>query len=175
VRVDSATVAAVSMQCTHSNCTIGNYGARTLKRYVCGCHHSAFSATGAVLASPATRPLKIYATTFDGSKAVLTIPELPTSGVEDDAVVPEATFLAQNFPNPFNPSTSIRFGIAAGTRVQIHLYSMVGTRVATIVDAAMPAGSHSVLFDAADLPSGEYLLQLHADGATLTRRMILSR
>lgn len=86
--------------------------------------------------------------------------------------------LAQNYPNPFNPSTVIRFAIAetqnlASLRTRLRVVDILGREVAVLIDRTMPAGSHSVTFDASNLPSGVYLYTLEVEGMTTTKRMVL--
>lgn len=81
--------------------------------------------------------------------------------------------LHPNYPNPFNASTRIVFNLAQAGRSRIEVYNALGQTVATPVDAVLPAGSHAVSFDAANLPSGTYFYRLHAGTFTDTRSMIL--
>ncbi len=86
--------------------------------------------------------------------------------------------LAQNVPNPFNPSTQIRFAIAetqdlASLRVRLRVVDILGRDVAVLVDGPMSAGSHSLSFDGSGLSSGVYLMVLEAGGMRQVRRMSL--
>ncbi len=89
--------------------------------------------------------------------------------------------LAQNHPNPFNPSTTIRFHIPLASRARLEVFSAHGSRLATLVNDELAAGDHSVNFNAAGLPSGTYFYRLTTTGETtttpqtLTRRMTLIR
>lgn len=83
--------------------------------------------------------------------------------------------LMQNFPNPFNPSTTIAYEVPRRTHVRLHLCDLLGRRVATLVDAIQAPGDYSLVLDAAGLPSGSYFLNLRADSRTRTRRLILVR
>ena len=87
--------------------------------------------------------------------------------------IPETFQLSQNFPNPFNPSTSIRFSLPEASFVNLTVYTLTGKAVATLVDGTQPAGSYSVSFDASNLSSGIYLYRLQTDRNTLTRKMTL--
>ncbi len=75
---------------------------------------------------------------------------------------PSEVELKQNYPNPFNPSTNIEFTIPNTVEVQLDVYNVAGQRVATLVDEHMSAGTHTVTFDASDLPSGVYIYRLTA-------------
>jgi hypothetical protein len=94
-------------------------------------------------------------------------------GIEDDGVSPESFALDQNFPNPFNPSTVIRYQKSVSGHTRLTVYDVLGREVAVLVDGIMPAGAHQVTFDASSLASGMYLYRLTAGGQVITRRMML--
>lgn len=96
----------------------------------------------------------------------------PTSD-EPGTALPEAFTLAQNFPNPFNPSTAIRFDLPAAAHVELTVYDGLGREVRRLVDAQLGAGTHHATFEAADLPSGVYFYRITAGAFTQTRRMVL--
>jgi hypothetical protein len=98
----------------------------------------------------------------------------PVSAGETPAV-PQATSLAQNFPNPFNPVSTIEFGLPAAGVVHLEVFDMLGRHVATLVRGEYPAGAHRVTFDAKGLASGMYLYRLESGSFTETRKMILLR
>jgi bacillolysin len=91
------------------------------------------------------------------------------------AEIPQTVLLEQNFPNPFNPETQIRFLIPATGKVTLRVYDILGREVATLVDAQRPAGVHTVPFDGSGLSSGVYLYRLDAGGVTQSRRMLLTK
>jgi hypothetical protein len=81
-----------------------------------------------------------------------------------------------NFPNPFNPSTEIRFDLPADSRVDLIVYNSLGQAVRTVLDnERMGAGTHQIYFDAAALPSGLYFYRLSAGGAAQTAKMVLMK
>ena len=89
-----------------------------------------------------------------------------------------ATELLANYPNPFNPSTTIRYRLASPGRVQLMVFDAAGRRVRTLVDEERAAGSHDVTFDGRDdagaaIASGVYFYRLDADGFSQTRKMVL--
>ncbi|MEZ4702787.1 MAG: T9SS type A sorting domain-containing protein [Rhodothermales bacterium] len=87
-----------------------------------------------------------------------------------------ATFhLSQNYPNPFNPSTRIQFALNDAAPVRLAVYDLLGREVRTLVDATRAAGTHTVTFDAGDLPSGVYFYRIEAGAASETRRMVLMK
>ncbi len=101
--------------------------------------------------------------------------ENTTIGVE----IPETFELVQNFPNPFNPSTTIRFGLPQSSRVVLKIYNVLGQEVATLLDGVEKvAGNHNVVWDGKDqlgraVSSGIYLYQMRAGNVVLTRKMTL--
>ncbi len=78
-----------------------------------------------------------------------------------------------NYPNPFNPETTIRFQLPATAHVTVAVYDMTGREVAKLLDGTQGAGLHSVRFDARNLPSGFYLYRIQAGTAVHTGRMVL--
>jgi plastocyanin len=99
------------------------------------------------------------------------------SGLEDDAstVVPDVFKLDQNFPNPFNPVTTIGYDIPRASNVILNVYNVLGEKIATLVSARQPAGHYEVRWNAGNTPSGIYYYQITADGFTNVKRMILIR
>jgi len=100
---------------------------------------------------------------------------LLTDTEDVEAALPVEFALEQNYPNPFNPTTSIAFTIPNATPVQLDVFNVLGQRVATLVNGqTMPAGQHTVSFDASDLTSGMYIYRLQAGtGFSQTRTMML--
>ena len=92
-------------------------------------------------------------------------------GVEDDA--PAAFSVAQNAPNPFNPTTTISFNLVDAGNVSIEVYNVAGQNVDTIVDGFMDAGSHSVVWDASDFSAGVYFYTVKSVGLSRTMKMTL--
>jgi flagellar biosynthesis regulator FlaF len=79
--------------------------------------------------------------------------------------------LYQNYPNPFYPQTTIRFDLPRDQHVRIDLFTITGRRVATLEDAPLRAGRHSVQVDASALASGVYLYRLHSEEFTETGKL----
>jgi hypothetical protein len=86
--------------------------------------------------------------------------------------VPLTFALSQNYPNPFNPSTTISFDLPMGANVKLDVYNPLGQLVKTLVNAQMLSGSHSVLFDASQLPSGIYFYRLSANNYVESKKMV---
>jgi hypothetical protein len=107
---------------------------------------------------------------------VVTVGE-PNTGASDvaDFGVPAIARLHQNFPNPFNPRTRISFELSASTPVRLDVLDVQGRRVANLVKSVLEPGSHEVVFDGKDLPSGMYISRLVTAFGTAERKMMLVR
>jgi len=88
---------------------------------------------------------------------------------------PAGFLLHQNYPNPFNPTTTIRFSLAATGQVRLEVYSILGQRVATLVDGPVEHGEHQVQFQARGLSSGIYVYRLSVGRISTERTMLLVR
>ncbi|MBO6575307.1 MAG: S8 family peptidase [Rhodothermales bacterium] len=93
--------------------------------------------------------------------------------VHGDEALPQAIELDQNFPNPFNPSTTIGFRLQEAGHVLLEVFDLTGRRVSELVNATVGAGQHSVPFEASRLSSGRYLYRLTAGGTVHVRSMVL--
>ena len=96
-----------------------------------------------------------------------------TSTSTEDEYVPTSFALHQNYPNPFNPQTTIVFDLPNAGHVQIKIYSITGSEVATLVDSVLPATRHEITWDARGWPSGTYIYVVRAGDQSLSRRMVL--
>ena len=81
--------------------------------------------------------------------------------------------LAQNFPNPFNPSTKIAFSLPKQGNVTLKVYNMLGKEIATLVNEVRSIGNYEINFDGANLSSGVYFYKLEAEGFSEVKRMML--
>jgi len=99
--------------------------------------------------------------------------ELKQTEVEESLQAPVSFELYQNYPNPFNPSTTINFSIPEQDYVRLSVYDITGSKVATLVDNPVSAGSHSVIFDGSDFGSGVYLYKFESKGFNKTGKMLL--
>jgi hypothetical protein len=100
----------------------------------------------------------------------------PTNAIRVSGFKASTVFtLAQNFPNPFNPSTTITIELPRETKVNLGVYNTLGQKVAQLVDGIMPAGSHSVVFDASGLASGVYVYMMKAGDYFSTKKMTVVR
>jgi hypothetical protein len=86
---------------------------------------------------------------------------------------PERFELHQNFPNPFNPNTTIEFSVQGSGFVSLKVFDLLGREVATLVNQELIGGSYTVNFNAAHLASGSYVYRLATSAGMQTRRMML--
>jgi hypothetical protein len=89
--------------------------------------------------------------------------------------VPGAFSLAQNFPNPFNPVTTIRYGLPSKSYVELAVYNVLGERVALLVQGVQEGGFHEARFDGSALSSGVYFYRLQSAGFVETKKLSLLR
>jgi hypothetical protein len=94
-------------------------------------------------------------------------------GVDGEPTIPDRFIVFQNFPNPFNPSTEIRFGLPQTEQVSVTVYNLLGQKVAEPVNERLQAGYHSVAFDGKNLASGMYVYRVRAGANVGTRKMLL--
>jgi uncharacterized lipoprotein YddW (UPF0748 family) len=97
-----------------------------------------------------------------------------TSAGEGETV-PDQFALHQNFPNPFNPSTRIEFDLPEMTRVTLTVYDILGREVKILVDDSLPAGTHSVTWNATEFSSGIYFYVLRAGAYTGVKKMVFTK
>ncbi|MGE5316265.1 MAG: T9SS type A sorting domain-containing protein [Acidobacteriota bacterium] len=109
--------------------------------------------------------------------------KLETAVARDAAsAVPSSYALGPNYPNPFNPSTALRFALPSRSHVRLEVFNTVGQSVAVIEDGVMDAGTYSASWNASSAPSGLYFLRMRAESVdapsgsfTQTRKMLLLR
>ncbi len=87
--------------------------------------------------------------------------------------VPRETALMQNFPNPFNPTTMIRYALMQRSEVSLAVFNVLGQEIVTLVDGTVGPGYHEVQFDGRSLASGVYLYRLKAGNYTRTMTFVL--
>ena len=117
---------------------------------------------------------------FEGGWGWLAVDEIqitnatPVTAVEDKySTFPVQFELAQNFPNPFNPSTLIQYTLGKNTNVKIAVYDLLGHKIATLVNEYQNTGSHKVVWDASGVSAGVYLYQMKVENQMFTKKMIL--
>ena len=87
--------------------------------------------------------------------------------------LPTTAALHGCYPNPFNPSTTIRFDLSTQVQVKLTVYDLLGRETARLLDGPVTAGSHSVVFDGTGLASGMYIVRLEADAQVFSSKMML--
>lgn len=92
-----------------------------------------------------------------------------------ESVLPEEFVLYQNWPNPFQRSTRIRFSLDRDERIRLELFDLLGRRVKILADDTFTRGYHTVELDAADLASGVYIYRIVAAGRSHSRKMVRIR
>lgn len=89
--------------------------------------------------------------------------------------IPTEFQLSVNYPNPFNPSTTIQFALPTGNFVTLKVFDVLGKEVATLANEERPAGFHEVRFDASKLSSGIYIYQIQAGMFRDVKKMLLMK
>ncbi len=87
--------------------------------------------------------------------------------------IPEGFNIHENYPNPFNLTTEIRYDVSMAVNVRINVYDVTGSHVQTLVSEEKSPGNYTVTFDASNLSSGLYLYQMMAGNFVQTRQMVL--
>jgi len=97
---------------------------------------------------------------------------IPSSDA-DITIAPKGNRLVGNYPNPFNPSTTIAFELAKPSNVNITIYNVKGQRVKELFNGEMPAGSHNLVWNGEDAPSGMYFYRMTTDEGSQVKKAIL--
>ena len=118
--------------------------------------------------------------TLHGFSGQLIVENPITTGLEAEVVLTNGYSLYENYPNPFNPSTTIQYFTPVAGDVSIVVYNLLGEEVAALVNNTLPAGEHSVTWDASNMASGVYLYRMevmgHRSASPIfirTRKMVL--
>ena len=95
-----------------------------------------------------------------------------------EAAVPSDYYLSSNYPNPFNPVTSLSFGLPTAGHVRLQIYNVLGQQVKTLIDEPMEIGHHEVTWNGRDgsgkaVSSGVYFYRLESGQFGQTRKMML--
>ena len=88
-------------------------------------------------------------------------------------VIPENFVLHNAYPNPFNPSTNIRFDLPSQLKVKLEVYNITGQLVKTLKDSNMEPGYYEVNWDASSVASGAYFVKLSAGSRVSTQKIML--
>ncbi|MEO6693798.1 MAG: T9SS type A sorting domain-containing protein [Ignavibacteria bacterium] len=116
---------------------------------------------------------------FNGLDSITTSPIIvkirrsPVGINQVSSIVPDNFKLYNNYPNPFNPNTIIKFDVSRSQQVVLKVYNLLGEVVSTLVNENLSAGSYNVQFNAGSISSGMYFYRLETDGFVATKRMVL--
>ncbi len=136
---------------------------------------------------PATSPHNIENKYFhyDGTTATLTnrgwrttatVHVYDINGVDPNKSALPTEFVLNNaYPNPFNPTTMLTYDVAELSDVSIKVYNVMGQEIATLVSGVRTVGRHSVTFDASNLSSGIYFVQMQAEGFNAMQKIMLMK
>jgi len=121
----------------------------------------------------------IQQASVSGGTAPLSLNRIPilieegnVTNIKENIPIPVAIELEQNFPNPFNPTTVIRFQLPVNSRVTLKVFDVLGREVATLVDGTLEAGNHVVTFAPRNLAGGIYFYQITAGNFSQTRKAL---
>jgi hypothetical protein len=116
---------------------------------------------------------KLYA----GSRGVYKM-DIVTSVPENDLLFPKNIYLYDNYPNPFNPTTKIKFTVphvetGHAPSLQLKVYDMLGNEIVTLIDEPKSPGTYEVEFNASNLSSGIYFYSLQSGNVKINKKMLL--
>ena len=107
-----------------------------------------------------------------GTAVYLGVTGGPTGIVASGALPPEFQ-LFQNYPNPFNPTTTIQYSLPHAVQVTLTVYNLLGSEVATLIDSEQRGGTHRIVWNARDVPSGTYFYRLRAGSFVEAKRLVI--
>jgi hypothetical protein len=108
-----------------------------------------------------------FRTEAPDSDIIVSVEEGPVPGL------PARYKLHANYPNPLNPTTTIRFDLVQSEQVEISVFNALGQRVDVLLNSVKPAGSHTLVYDASNLASGVYFVKMKTAGFTASNKMLL--
>ena len=114
-----------------------------------------------------------YVFVADGSSFLILRYDVPTEIESATGKLPGRFAVSENYPNPFNANTTLRYSMPETNQITLSIYNLLGQRVATVFEAVQEAGEHSVTWDASDFPSGVYFARLEAGGKSENVKMVL--
>jgi hypothetical protein len=104
--------------------------------------------------------------------------DLTPNDIENDIIQNHKTCLKTNYPNPFNPTTTINYSLKENAKVELIIYNIKGQKVKTLVNEILPAGEHSIIWDGRDsndkrVGSGIYFYKMKTNNFEKTKKMIM--
>lgn len=103
------------------------------------------------------------------------IVDVTTVGVGQDNAEITSFQLEQNFPNPFNPATKIKFSVPSTGNYTLNVFNLSGEEITTLLNKEISSGAHEVVFNAEQIPSGVYLYKLAGNGYSVSKKMVLTK
>ncbi len=119
------------------------------------------------------RARQSYSFASGGGKEFLLVVGSDTNERHSRASLPKEYTLYQNFPNPFNPVTTISFDVPEKTKIELSLFNVLGKEVKILADGIYPAGHHEIDIDARNLCAGVYFYRMKASGFADVKKMVL--
>jgi len=98
---------------------------------------------------------------------------LPQVEIKDEPILPDQVTMYPAFPNPFNPTTTIRFTVGARQASLLRVYNIKGQLVKTLINEQLPIGEHEIKWNASTQPSGVYFVQLVSGNYSQTEKVLL--
>jgi len=99
----------------------------------------------------------------------------PATGVDDSPDAVKNFTLKQNYPNPFDATTTICFSAPNREKVTLKIFDLLGNKIATLLDEEVNAGEHTVIFDSQDLPTGVYFYRIQAGKSVDSKKLVILR
>jgi hypothetical protein len=94
-------------------------------------------------------------------------------GINDPEIPPTTFFLSPNYPNPFNASTMIEYGLPESGPVKVDIFDILGRKIQTLVDETQSAGYHQAIWKADNVPSGTYFYRIQTGEKSQTKKCLL--
>lgn len=111
--------------------------------------------------------------TYDANDNLVNVATVDQTGTEAGDEIPYKFTLYDSYPNPFNPSATIRFEVERPVDVLLKLYNVLGQEIATLVQREYAPGRYQIVFDAGKMASGLYFYTIHMDSFSDTKSMVL--
>lgn len=109
----------------------------------------------------------------DDSDSRFVLSVKPNGDQSNSGEMPNTATLNPNYPNPFNPTTTLSYEVSQDAQVTLTVWNMIGQKVATLVDGMVEAGEHQETWNAANMPSGIYIARFEVGSEVFTRKMTL--
>ncbi|MCH7774913.1 MAG: T9SS type A sorting domain-containing protein [Bacteroidetes bacterium] len=111
----------------------------------------------------------------DGLEISISNDKVSLLKIQLGSILPTRFVLEQNFPNPFNPVTTIKYEIPSKATVQLNIYNTLGEVILVLVNEEKPVGYYEIEFDASSFASGVYFYRIQAGDFIETKKMILMK